>query len=213
MIYNCYDRVSIMIQDTMTLRDFIDNRNYIDSVKVNTFCRLMKEVSDALEREERNIVRINLNDIRINLQTGQIVLPDHLFQENLDKTMASIDTGISLMASRKSSLEHKRVAFALMVLGWYCNDDHSAVYSDIDVLDNFDSYMQKVPLWLHDYFISVFRKMDYVSFGDYYEKNFTDKIKSQIKEAFAPYNLSDENFEKIASLVAKDTKRLIKEGE
>ncbi len=203
-----------MMQETMSLRTFIDNRDYIDSVKVNTFCRLMKEVSDTLEKETRNIVKINLNDIRINVNTGQIVLPDNLFQTDMDKTVADIDTGVSLMAGRKSSLEHKRVAVALMILGWYCNEDHNSIYSDMDVLENFDSYISKVPKWLHQYFIDIFRNMDYeTSFGEYYDKNFVDKVKESIKKAFDSYNLNDEQLDRISALVAKTTNRLIKEGE
>lgn len=200
----------------ISLRQFIDNKDNVGNIKVQTFCRLMKIVSDEIEKEERNIIRVNLDEIKIDVETGRIVLPDNLFSnpEDLDKTIAGFNTGISLMADRKSSKEHKRVSFALMVLGWYCNPDHSAIINDMDVLENFDTYMSKVPAWLQDFFIGVFRRMDYeTSFGDYYDKNFTEKIRSEIKEAFKDYNLDDEQFNKICKIVANETKRLIKEGE
>lgn len=197
----------------MTLRTFIDNRKDINTLKVNTFCRLMKAVSDALEKETRNIVRVNLDDIRINYKTGEIVFPDALFQEDFDKTISGIGTGVSLIADRKSSIEHKRVSFALMVLGWYCNPDHTSVYSDMEVLENFDLYMNKVPEWLQDYFIAVFVQMNYdITFGDYYQKNYIDKVKSEMKDAFAQYNLSEEQLNRIYSIVAKRANKMIKEG-
>lgn len=201
------------MEEIISLRQYIDNREQIDTIKVNTFCRLMKNVSDAIEKEQRNIIKVNLDDIKINVSTGDIVLPDDIFS-NLDKTIADLNTGVSLIADRKSSKEHKRVALALMILGWYVNNDGSAVISDIQVLENFDFYMEKVPVWLQDFFIGVFRRMDYeTSFGDYYKNNFNDKIKKDIEEAFAPYNLTEEQFNKVSSLVAKITNRIIKEGE
>lgn len=200
--------------ETMTLRTFIDNRKDISSLKVNTFCRLMKEVSDALEKETRNIVRINLDDIRINVKTGEIVLPDNLFQEDFDKTMSSMDTGVSLMADRKSSIEHKRISFALMVLGWYCNPDHTSVYSDMEVLENYEVYMNKVPKWLKKYFDAVFISLNYdITFGDYYRINYVDKVKHDIKDAFKEYDLKPEQLDKISSLIAKRANKMIKEGE
>ena len=201
------------MDEIISLRQYIDNREQIDTVKVNTFCRLMKNVSDAIEKEERNIIKVNLDDIKINVVTGDIVLPDNIFSD-LDKTIADLNTGISLVADRKSSKEHKRVAFALMILGWYVNNDGSAVINDMQVLENFDFYMEKVPHWLQDFFVGVFRRMDYeTSFGDYYKNNFNEKIKKDIEEAFAPYNLTEEQFNKVSSLVAKITNRMIKEGE
>lgn len=198
----------------ISLRQFIETRDQIETVKVQTFCRLMKKVSLAIDQEERNFIAINLDDIKINIYTGDIVFPDKLFfDNNLDKTIAGFNTGVSLMADRKSSKEHKRVALALMILGWYANPDKSAVINDITVLENFDYYMGKVPSWLHDYFISVFRKMDYdISFSEYYTKNFNEKIMSNIKDAFADYHLSDEQLKKVTSLIMKDTNSKVKEG-
>lgn len=198
----------------ISLRQFIETRNQIETVKVQTFCRLMKKVSDAIEALDKNLILINLDDIKINIYTGDIVFSDNLFyDENLDKTIAGFNTGISLMADRKSSKEHKRVSLALMILGWYANPDKSAVINDITVLENFDYYMSKVPSWLHDYFISVFRKMDYdVSFGEYYKKNFNEKIVDNVKESFAEYNLSDEQLKRVVTLIMKDTNKVIKEG-
>ena len=100
--------------------------------------------------------------------------------------------------------EHKRVSLALMILGWYANEDGSAVISDLDVLENFDEYMNKVPSWLQDFFVGVFRRMDYEkSFSDYYKTNFTDNIKNQIKDAFNVYDLSDEQMKRITKLMMR----------
>ncbi len=203
-----------MDNNVMSLREYIDNRNQIATIKVQTFCRLMKMVSLALEKEQRQIIRINLDEIKINALTGEIILPDDLFSSaSLDKTIVGFNTGISVMADRKSSLENKSVSFALMMLGWYCNNDGASVNSDLDVLENFDFYMSKVPVWLHDFFINIFRKMNYdESFSDYYDRNFTNKIKNDIKDAFSSYNLSDEQLERITKVIAKRTNRSIKEG-
>ena len=38
-----------MDNNVMSLREYIDNRNQIATIKVQTFCRLMKMVSLALE--------------------------------------------------------------------------------------------------------------------------------------------------------------------
>ena len=155
------------------------------------------------------------NNIKINKYSGDIIFPSYIYADNqLDKTMANFNTGISLMADRKSSVEHKRVSFALMLLGWYCNDDKSAINSDISVLENFDLYMSKVPNWLKGFFINVFRKMDYnISFSDYYKNNFTDVVNEEVKRAFSNYNLSDEQLSKIKNLIILETNKLIKEGD
>ena len=193
------------MNDTIiSLRQFIDRRDEFENVKIHTFCRLMKKVSDAIDKENRNIIRINLDEIKINTNTGDIVLPDSLFSNDTDKTIAGFNTGISLMADRKSSKEHKRVSLALMILGWYANEDGSAVISDLDVLENFDEYMNKVPSWLQDFFVGVFRRIDYEkSFSDYYKTNFTDNIKNQIKDAFNVYDLSDEQMKRITKLIMR----------
>lgn len=140
-------------------------------------------------------------------------MPSHLFSDDdNEKTIADLNTGISVMADRKSSKEHKRVAFALMILGWYCNPDQSAVLNDMEVLDNFDTYMEKVPNWLQDFFVQIFQNMDYnTSFGDYYRSHYTDKIKENVKEAFASYNLTDEQFLRVCSLVVRTAKRMAEE--
>ena len=195
-----------MNDNIVSLRQFIDRRDEFENVKIQTFCRLMKKVSEAIDKEERHIIRINLDEIKINTTNGEIVFPDSLFSnsDNFDKTMAGFNTGISLMADRKSSKEHKRVSLALMILGWYCNPDRSAVISDINVLENFDFYMSKVPNWLQDFFVGVFRRMDYdTSFSDYYKKNFTEKVKSDIKEAFKEYDLPDEQMKNIMRVILK----------
>lgn len=204
-----------MDSNIVSLRDFIDSNDQNKSAKVQTFCRLMKKVSDAIDKEPRALVKINLDDIKINKYSGDIIFPSYIYADNqLDKTMANFNTGISLMADRKSSVEHKRVSFALMLLGWYCNDDKSAINSDISVLENFDLYMSKVPNWLKGFFINVFRKMDYnISFSDYYKNNFTDVVNEEVKRAFSNYNLSDEQLSKIKNLIILETNKLIKEGD
>ena len=184
-----------------------------EEFKVSTFCRLMQIVSDAIEQVDRNLIRINLDDIKVDTSKKEIILPSHLFSDDdNEKTIADLNTGISVMADRKSSKEHKRVAFALMILGWYCNPDQSAVLNDMEVLDNFDTYMEKVPNWLQDFFVQIFQNMDYnTSFGDYYRSHYTDKIKENVKEAFAPYNLTDEQFLRVCSLVVRTAKRMAEE--
>ena len=193
-----------MTDNIISLRQFIDRRDEFANVKIHTFCHLMKKVSEAIDKEERNIIRINLDEIKINTNNGEIVLPDSLFSNSMDMTVAGFNTGISLMADRKSSKEHKRVSLALMILGWYCNEDGSAIISDINVLENFDQYMSMVPEWLQDFFVGVFRRMDYdTSFADYYESNFNDKIKSEVNEAFKVYDLSDEQMKNITKVILK----------
>ena len=197
-----------MNENIISLRQFIDRRDEFENVKIHTFCRLMKKVSETIDKEERNIIRINLDEIKIDVSNGEIVLPDSLFgnSDEMDKTVAGFNTGISLMADRKSSKEHKRVSLALMILGWYCNEDGSAVISDINVLENFDSYMNKVPSWLQDFFVGVFRRMDYeTSFADYYKSNFDDKIKDQIREAFKIYDLPEDQMKRIMKVILKRT--------
>lgn len=193
-----------MTYNIISLRQFIDRRDEFFDSKIYTFCRLMKKVSEAIDREERNIIRINLDEIKINTSNGEIVLPDSLFSNSIDKTVAGFNTGISLIADRKSSKEHKRVSLALMILGWYCNEDGSAIISDINVLENFDQYMSMVPEWLQDFFVGVFRRMDYnTSFADYYKSNFNDKIKSEVNTSFKVYDLSDEQMKNITKVILK----------
>ena len=190
------------MNNIISLRQFIDSWDEFDNVKAHTFCRLMKKVSEAIDRDNRNIIRINLDEIKINVITGDIVFSDSMI--NMDRTVAGINTGISLMADRKSSKEHKRVALALMILGWYCNDDGSSVISDINVLENFDYYMSMVPTWLQDFFVGVFRSMDYdTSFSDYYKKNFIDVINNQINEAFKLYDLPKAQMDKIKMVILR----------
>ena len=82
-----------------------------------------------------------------------------------------------------------------------------------DIIENFDMYMEKVPEWLRDYFIKVFRNMNYdLSFSTYYDENFTGKIKKDVEKAFSEYNLTDEQYEKIYKILMKDTNKRIKEG-
>ena len=190
------------MNNIISLRQFIDSWDEFDNVKAHTFCRLMKKVSEAIDRDNRNIIRINLDEIKINVITGDIVFSDSMI--NMDRTVAGINTGISLMADRKSSKEHKRVALALMILGWYCNDDGSSVISDINVLENFDYYMSMVPTWLQDFFVGVFRRMDYdTSFSDYYKKNFIDVVNNQINEAFKLYDLPKAQMDKIKMVILR----------
>ena len=205
-----------MNENIISLRQFIDRKEEFENVKIQTFCRLMKKVSLAIDNEQKNIIRINLDEIKINVLNGEIVFPDNLFSgsNELDKTIAGIDTGVSLMADRKSTKEHKRVSLALMILGWYCNPDRSAIMSDINVLENFDKYMTMIPEWLQDFFVGVFRRMDYdTSFADYYKKNFVDKVKNEISESFKMYELSDEQIKNITKVILKRADNMIIGGE
>lgn len=205
-----------MNDNNISLRQFIDRRDEFEDVKIQTFCRLMKKVSLAIDKEERNIIRINLDEIKINVSNGDIVFPDSLFGNSdiMDKTVAGFNTGISLMADRKSSKEHKRVSLALMILGWYCNEDRSAIVSDLNVLENFDYYMSKVPSWLQDFFVGVFRRMDYdTSFADYYDVNFTKKVKNQIYDAFKVYDLPKEQMDAIMRVILKKADNKVLGGE
>jgi len=205
-----------MNDNIISLRQFIDRRDEFINVKINTFCRLMKKVSEAIDAEERNIIRINLDEIKIDTSNGNIVFPDNLFKDadSLDKTVAGFNTGISLMADRKSTKEHKRVSLALMILGWYCNEDRSAIISDINVLEHFDEYMSKVPSWLQDFFVGVFRRMDYeTSFSDYYKKNFDSKIKDDIRESFKEYDLPEEQMKNIMKVIMKHADNMILGGD
>lgn len=205
-----------MNDNVISLRQFIDRRSEFDNVKIHTFCRLMKKVSEAIDNDNRSIIRINLDEIKINTSNGEIVLPDSLFNNfgDMDKTVAGINTGISLMADRKSSNEHKRVSLALMILGWYCNEDGSAVVSDINVLENFDYYMSMVPNWLQDFFVGVFRRMDYeTSFSDYYKTNFIDGVNRQIDDVFKVYDLPAEQMKKIKRVILKRTDNMVLGGD
>ena len=205
-----------MDNNIISLRQFINDNNKFENAHIQTFCRLMKKVSEAIDKETRNIISINLDDIKINTENGEIVFPDNLFVENIDttKTITGFNTGVSLMADRKSTKEHKRVSLALVILGWYANEDGSAVISDMQVLENFDYYMSKVPVWLQDYFVGVFRRMDYeTSFSDYYKANFTDKIKNEINTAFSEYNLSDDQMKKITKLVVRHAENMALRGD
>lgn len=202
-----------MTDSIISLRQFIDRRDEFPNVKIHTFCRLMKMVSDAIDKEKRNIIRINLDEIKINTANGEIVLPDSLFS-NDDKTVAGFNTGISLMADRKSSKEHKRVSLALMILGWYVSEDGSAIISDLDVLENFDKYMSMVPEWLQDFFIGVFRRMDYeTSFSEYYKSNFVDTIKNEVKESLRLYDLNDEQMKRITKVIVRKAENMALGGD
>lgn len=201
-----------MPDTVISLRQFIDRNNEFSNTGIHTFCRLMKKVSEAIDKEERNIIRVNLDEIKINTFTGEIVLPDSLFSDN-EKTVAGFNTGVSLMADRKSTKEHKRVSLALMMLGWYANPDGSAIISDLNVLENFDKYMSTVPSWLQDYFIGIFRKMDYeTSFSDYYKAKFDNNIKNQINEAFKIYELTDEQMKNITRVIMKKIDNMVMGG-
>ena len=42
-----------MNDNIVSLRQFIDRRDEFENVKIQTFCRLMKKVSEAIDKEER----------------------------------------------------------------------------------------------------------------------------------------------------------------
>ena len=62
-----------MTENVISLRQFIDRRDEFENVKIHTFCRLMKKVSETIDREDRNIIRINLDEIKINVNNGEIL--------------------------------------------------------------------------------------------------------------------------------------------
>ena len=64
--------------------------------------------------------------------------------------------------------------------------------------------MSMVPSWLQDFFVGVFRRMDYeTSFSDYYKKNFIDVVNSQINEAFKIYDLPKEQMDRVKRVILK----------
>jgi hypothetical protein len=200
---------------TISLRQFINEQESYNSLGIKSFCRLMKKVENAIDLKEGDLIKINLDQILINKENGEIVLPDNLFAKNpdLEKTITSFDTGISILAERKSTMENKRVSFALMMLGWYCNEDGNSVNSDMDALENFDEYIEKVPLWMQEYFVEIFKHMNYeYTFSDFYDKNFTEKVVSDIKSSFKGYNLREDQLNRIVSLIIKETNKKVKEG-
>ncbi len=201
-----------MNDNIVPLRIFIDNDiSDSDFFKLKTFCELMRNVSKKITEDKRNIIKINIDNICINRKTGEIILPDNLFgnSDNMEKTMIGLNTGISLMADRKSTIENERVSFALMMLGWYCNPNKNSISSDMEVLENFDYYMSKIPSWLQNFFINVFRKMDYsVSFDQYYDSNFTEKVRQEIQNSFIKYNLTEEQLNRISDVVIKRASRI-----
>lgn len=70
-----------------------------------------------------------------------------------------------------------------------------------------------VPNWLRNFFVSVFKNMNYdISFSDYYKTNFEDVVNKKIEDSFAEHKLTDEQIKKIKRLIAKETNRIIKEG-
>ena len=77
-----------MIGSVISLRDYIKNRKEIDSVKIQTFCRLMKKVSDAIDKQSDYLIKINLDDIKIDINNGNILFPNEITNANLDKTIA-----------------------------------------------------------------------------------------------------------------------------
>ena len=106
-----------MNNNIISLRAYIDNRDdFEDSVKIQTFCRLMKLVSDAIEKEERKLIKINLDDININITTGEIILPEKCFSRRYARKKNSrYNTGISLIADGKSTVNTKEFFLHL----WY----------------------------------------------------------------------------------------------
>ena len=52
-----------------------------------------------------------------------------------------------------------------------------------------------------------------ISFSDYYKNNFENVLNKKIEDSFAEYNLTKEQMTKVKELVAKETNRLVKEGD
>lgn len=201
----------------ITLREYINARNQINTIKINTFCRLMRKVSQAIDNCNINEIpiKINLDNIKINTTSGQIKFDSLLkIDDNMDKTMVDIHTGVSVMTDRKATTEHKNISFALMFLGWYVNNDESSVPNDLMVLENFDEYMARVPKWLHEFFISIFKKMNYeTSFNEYYTKYFNNVISNEIKGAAETMGLQGNQIEKFGKLVMANVKDINKGSE
>ncbi len=157
---------------------------YIKRGKAKTFLKLMKEVDKALIKEHEKglaIVNINLDQISINQETGQIMFKELDSFDPLDKTMAGYKTGVSINADRKSSFEHNENSLALMILGWYVNKDHSSVESDMVAVENYQEYAKKIPRWISGYFNDRFRKMSDIKFYQYYDKNFANRMNEDME--------------------------------
>ena len=57
----------------LSLREYIDDYENQEEFKVSTFCRLMQIVSDAIEQVDRNLIRINLDDIKVDTSKKEII--------------------------------------------------------------------------------------------------------------------------------------------
>lgn len=171
-----------LTSDVLSLRDYINNLTKLDGLnKPKTFCLLMKEVENEINSDSRPIMRLNLDDIKINYKNGKVILPDSLFWQDLDKTMigSNPSTIVSSLSSTKKSYENRMVSFASMILGYY---NKKTIVSDLDILENYNEYIKNVPTWLHDYFERIFKKLDYqFSFNDYYNERFKNVVKLKIK--------------------------------
>ena len=158
-------------------------REYIRKGQGKSFLKLMKEVDLALEREHEKgmaIVNINLDQISIDSTTQEIIFSVLDEYDPLDKTIAGIKTGIGVNSDRKSSFEHNETSLALMILGWYANPDHSSIESDMEVVEHYDEYQNKIPSWINGYFDDRFKKMGTTKFYQYYDENFSNKMNNDI---------------------------------
>ena len=58
------------MNNVLSLRDYINNRDSLsDDVKAMTFCRVIKKVDETIQKEERNKIKINIDDIKNNIYT------------------------------------------------------------------------------------------------------------------------------------------------
>ncbi|HPE14243.1 MAG TPA: hypothetical protein PLT65_00195 [Bacilli bacterium] len=159
-------------------------KEYIDNVKNDSFLHIMKKVDIAMDKKYKEglvLIDINLNQINIDTDTKEIGFPIHNLYDPLEKTIASSMTGVSVLADRKSSREHNKISFALMIMGWYVNEDQSAIKSDLEVNENYNLYIEKVPIWIRPYFNEIFRKMNSdINFHDFYDVYFIGELNKKI---------------------------------
>ena len=51
------------------------------------------------------------------------------------------------------------------------------------------------------------------TFSNYYDKNFTEKVVKDIRGSFKEFDLRDDQMKRIISLIIKETKKRIKDGD
>ncbi len=199
----------------MEKAELITLRQYINSSQPKSFLNLIQKVDFAMQKYHQQgltIIDINLDQIKINATTGQIVFPAINTFDPLEKTIASYQTGISINSERKSSQSHNENSIALMILGWYVNEDKSAIRSDLEAVENYDLYTAKSPEWIKPYFNERLRKMgSMTNFSEYYEQQFLKKIQHDLEQSFIEFNLRDEEKQQILKSVISNINNHIKD--